>query len=305
MKKYADQADTALAQLAKEALHLDPSLLPHVADIDQVVGTLTLGPDPQDKGRSSLMADLHLLRTTRDFDWKKLFAAALPKAEEVRTEHGSYSKVTAGTLLGALGGLGSLKDAVLGYHVADARTVVFGSEADMRRLLSGEKAAPPKYAWAAEWKAVERDLIAVAYDGRDKGWLGQRRKPEDAAEAAIVGVGEKVSAVAWGLSAADGLSTTVAVRCPTAEEAGQVRRLIGDLFKEDSALRVQMRAAAADDLLARALRKNDWKVSQDPAGEDGRITWRCRSPMSLSALVEAMMSEDKGESSKPGPAERP
>jgi beta-lactamase regulating signal transducer with metallopeptidase domain len=309
MKKYAEQADEGLALLGKEVLHLDPSHLPHVSDIEQAVGTLTLGPDSQDKGRSSLMADLHLLRTTRDFDWKKLFAAALPKAEEVRTEHGSYFKVTAGSFLGALGGLGSLKDAVLCYHVADARTVVFGSEADMTRLLSGEKSAPPKYAWAAEWQAVERDLIAVAYDGRDKGWLRQRRKPDDAAEAAITGVGEKASAFALGLSAADGLSVTAVVRCATAEETGQVRRRIGDLFMEHGALRAQLRAAGEDKLadgrLLRALLSSDWKVSQEPSGEGSRITWRCRSSLSFSALVEAMMSDDQAEESKPRAADRP
>jgi hypothetical protein len=307
MKKYADRADQGLPLLFKEGPHLDLALLPAIGDIEQVVGTVTLGPDPGNTGRSSLMADLRLLRTTRDFDWKKLLAALFPKTEEVRTEHGSYFRVR-GPVLGLLGGFRSKEGPVLCYHIADARTVVVGNEADMRRRLSGERAAPPQHAWAAEWKAVEHDLIALAYDGRDKTWLQQRAKPMDAEETALVGIAEKLTAFAYGFSATDGLSATAAVGCATGEEAKQVQRLIAELFKKDGLLRVKMQAAGdqeADDLLIRALLKNDWKVSQPPAGDDCRIVWRCRSAMGLPALIEAMMSGGAGQKSKPEAGDRP
>ena len=211
-------------------------------------------------------------------------------------------------MLGLLGGFRSKEGPVLCYHIADARTVVVGNEADMRRRLSGERAAPPQHAWAAEWKAVERDLIAVAYDGHDKDWLDKRAKPKDADEIALTGIAEKTTCFACGLNAADGLSATVALRCPTAEEAKQVRSLVGELFKADGALRAQLQAAdaqEADDLFIRALLKNDWKVSQPPADDDCRIVWRCRSPMGLSALIEAMMSGGAGQESKPEAGDHP
>jgi hypothetical protein len=309
MKKYADEADSALAFFCKEGLNLDKSLLPTVEHIEQVVGTVTLAPLPGDTEHTALMADLRLIRATRDFAWKDLLAGLFPKAAEVRAEGGSYYRVPSDGLPDFFAPLRSTKLPFICYHIADARTVVFGNEDDMRRRLSGEKAAPPQRAWAAEWKAVERDLIAVAYDGRDKAWMGKRGKPKDAEEAAAIGIAEKTSAIACGLGAADGLSATVAVRCPTAEDAKQVRRLIGDLFKEDGALRVQFQASDAekhaDNLLLRALLKNDWKVSQAPAGEDCCITWQCRSPMGLPALIEAMVGEGKGQESKPPTADRP
>jgi hypothetical protein len=295
MKKYADAANKYLALLGKEALHLDPSLAPAVEDIEQAVGTVTLGPLPGDKGRSALMADLRLIRTRRDFDWQKLLAALFPKAAEVRTEYGSYYRVPGDGLAPALGGGPHSKGKpFICYQIADARTVVFGSEAEVRGRLSGAKAAPPQHAWAAVWRPVERGLFAAAYDSNDKAWLGARDKTDDAAEAAMRGIVERASGLACGLSAADDATLTLVVRCPTAEQAKQVRRLGADLLKEARAQLALARSTgdptAADDELLVALTKADWKVQEGSPGEDCCLTWRCRAPMNLPALIASIVS---------------
>lgn len=309
MKKYADETDEALGSFFKEELNLDRSLVPAIKDIEQVVGTVTVGPLPGDAEHTSVMAGLSLIRTTRDFDWKGLLALRFPKAAEVRAERGSYYRVANRDMPPSLAGALAGKEGFYCYQVADARTVVFGPEADMRRRLSGERAAPPQRAWAAEWKAVERDLIAVAYDGRDKSWLGKRGKPKDAEEADALSIAEKTGAVACGLNAADGLSATLAVRCPTAAKAKEVGRLLGELLKADGALRVAYQGggddASADNHLIRALLSYDWKVSQELSSDGCRITWRCRLAMGLPALVEAIGDEGGEHDSKPGAAGRP
>ncbi len=294
MKKHADQAGELRTQVCKEFLHLDLALVPAIADIEQVVGTVRL--EPQKDGHTALLADARLIRTTHDFDWKKLLGGLFPKAVEVRAEGGSYYRVPGDGAPEFLAPFRSEKEESICYQVADARTVVFGSAADMRRRLSAKKAEAPKFAWAAEWKAVERDLMAAAYDGHDKGWLDPRpKKADDTAERALIDIAERTSAMAFGLGAGDGLSMTVAVGSPTADEAKQVLRLVADLFKEGGALRAELEAAgddkAADDQLSRALLKADWKVSQTSSREDRCTTWRCHSSMSFSALVEAMTSE--------------
>jgi hypothetical protein len=296
MKKYAETADKALRLFFKEGLGLDGPALPSVADIDQVVGTLTLGPDPKNEGNSSLTMDLRLLRTTRDFDWKKFFAAMFPKAVEVRGERGSYYRVLGRDVSSLLSG-GSEK--AICYHVIDARTVVIGSEEDMRRRVSGEKAAPPTHAWDADWKAVERDLFAVAVDGRDKTWLQQRSKPEDPVSVAFTAVAEKTAAVACGLSAGDGLNVTVIARCSTAKEVAFVFRRSQEMMTEVRAAVAKERSKDspedAADASIRALLTADWKVSRQPTGGECNVGWRCHCALTLSELVEALVAGNSSE----------
>jgi hypothetical protein len=296
MKKYAETADRSLRLFFKEVMRLDDPALPSFADFDQVVGTLTLGPDPKNEGNSSLMMDLRLLRTTRDFDWKKFFTALFPKAVEVRGERGSYYRVLGRDVSPVLSG-GSEK--AICYQIANARTVVIGSEEDMRRRVSGEKAASPTHTWDAEWKAVERHLFAVAVDGRDKTWLHQRHKPEDPVSVALTAVAEKTSAVACGLSAGEGLNVTVIARCPTAKEAAFVFRRSQEMITEARAAVAKERSTDspedAADLLIRALLEADWKVSRQPTGEECSFGWRCHCALTLPELLEALLAGNSRE----------
>jgi hypothetical protein len=295
MKKYAESADQSLRLLFKAFLGLDDLGLPSVLDIDQVVGTLILATDPKNEGKSSLMMDLRLLRTTRDFDWKKFFAALFPKAVEVRGERGSYYRVLGRDVSPILSG-GS--DKAFCYQIADARTVVVGSEEDLRRRVSGEKAAPPTHAWDADWKAVEHDLVAVAVDGRDKTWLHQRREPEDPESVALIAVAEKTSAVVCGLSVGKGLNLTIVARCPTAKEAAFVLRRSQEMITETRAALAKERptdsAEGGDNLLIRALLKADWKVNHQPADEGRTVRWHCQCAKDLPELLEATMAGNSG-----------
>ena len=164
LKKYADEADKAIAEECK-ALGLPRAFGLPVEEIAQVSMTVTIKTNKEAKGpQSALMfADAGMVRATKDFDWAAEIKALFPGVKEIR--HGDrviYQLPTDGPLLSiALGGK-------MCCYVPDSRTVVFDTEEGLGRMIDHKSADAP--AWAADFKRVERGLAAVVFDNRNGAW---------------------------------------------------------------------------------------------------------------------------------------
>jgi beta-lactamase regulating signal transducer with metallopeptidase domain len=129
-----------------------------IETIEQVIGVAQLGHNEKaPKGqRNTLVFGLNMIRTEKDFDWKKFMQALMPDAEEVRYQGKTYYK-------GKLRALKFKSDFC--YFLPDGRTVVLHQqEKTMRRVLDNLAEERRMLPWAGDWQRVERGLAAMAFD---------------------------------------------------------------------------------------------------------------------------------------------
>ncbi|MGZ3269918.1 MAG: hypothetical protein ACXU71_02955, partial [Croceibacterium sp.] len=67
------------------------------------------------------------------------------------------------------------------FYIPDSRTLVSDEEDNLRRLIRPDTPTLPNFARRAEWKGVERDLVAVVLDDHDGRLTRATRKTIDTA----------------------------------------------------------------------------------------------------------------------------
>ncbi len=290
MKKYVESVDGAFAELFKQTTPKAPPPLT-AAEIEEIVGLVFIRTDKtKEEGQSSLQMSLNVIRTVKEIDWKKRLVPFFPNAKEIAHNGKTYYKLS---LREAPFVLAFAQPPDLGGDIAcyfpDKRTLVLDSEANVRRRLSGEKVVAPARPWAADWKAVERGLFAVAFDASDKKWLHDRKQPETAMPAALVAAVEGTTSLVCGLSDEQGLRLTAVARCNSGAEGEKVHRLAKKALADGAAAVKKMapaeRNAAGDDLLFLDLLTWDWTIRRDGA----RVEWRAQGKGGLKEMIERLV----------------
>jgi beta-lactamase regulating signal transducer with metallopeptidase domain len=286
LKKYRELLNVGIAGVCKE-FKLDAPAGLGVEMIDQAVGTVTIQTDKKQKeSQSSMMLALNMIRCTRDYDWKKVLADLIPGTEAVQWEGKTYYRVPKNVGPVLMGILGSQR---LYYFIPDSRTVVFDTEANIRRLLKNPGKPVPPPVWAKDWKQVERGLLAIARDMRDKRWLHDRKQPEEKMSAAEIAAVENSISLVCGADYRDRVTFCTLARCATQADAAALARKGDEMLRE---LRQQAAGnkdkATAKDPMMKAFRLVDAFLSQSRISEQGVIVrWDCEVRMSLSELFAA------------------
>jgi hypothetical protein len=155
-----------------------PGGFPPLEEIDQVSGGVFFQYDEKapEGERHRLLFSLSVLRTTREFNWKKLIDSIARKHTEIPVEGQACYKVLlkdfnkAEALCGVLGLLPIESDSQgersICFLLPDKRTLIMGSENQFKELLAPE-GKKPAWATTAAWHRAERGLFAVAIDNRD------------------------------------------------------------------------------------------------------------------------------------------
>jgi prepilin-type processing-associated H-X9-DG protein len=105
-----------------------------------------------------------IVRTVTPFDWKPFVKAQAPNAEEREVKGKTYVR------------LGN-DPFGFSFGVVDDRTLAIAPEAEMQRLLGGDKEPDGAHAWDDAWKQVAKGQAALVVDGA---WLAaQIKKFED------------------------------------------------------------------------------------------------------------------------------
>src|SRR5262249_33234237 len=204
------------------------------ADIDLIAGQMTISTNSKEKEHpSALMNSLTVIRAGKDFNWKKQIDKVLPGAVEVPYEGKAYYQlVPTDPALTNLMGIPT-KDLRLHFCMPDSRTLVCDSDTMIRRLLKKEQSTRLAPSWAEDWKLVERDLFAAAYDTRDKKWIQERKrivKKENEPEDVLF---ENASSIVFGVDYDDGFVFQALVRCESEQAAENAIKAIQTLLKED------------------------------------------------------------------------
>src|SRR5262249_4268648 len=100
-----------------------------------------------------------VLRTTKPFDWAGSVKKWFPRAEKTRHAGRDYVRMPWKLPFGD-----PRQQAAI--FVPDDRTLVFGDEHQVRKLLARLKAGGRGPTPPPGWKEFERDLIALAFDAR-------------------------------------------------------------------------------------------------------------------------------------------
>jgi hypothetical protein len=162
------------AILKKEIVHfcavcmLPKDVLPPVESIEQVILEYTFSHGEQAPKGQGLNVTMNMIRSEKNFNWKKLLQTLVPGAEEVHYKGKTYYK-------GELKTVDGMCD--LCYYLPDARTIVLYPEKTMRRVLDSQ-AERTGFAWSRDWQQVERDLLAIAINIRQVRQL-IKKLPED------------------------------------------------------------------------------------------------------------------------------
>jgi beta-lactamase regulating signal transducer with metallopeptidase domain len=183
MKKYADALNQGLEEFFVKVYKLPTGPGLSATDIEQVTTAIVAKKDPDGRGGpSGSFAYVTMIRTVKDFDWRKLFQTMMPGATEVRHAGKVYYKMPendfrTNILSSRCGGPGSC------YFFPDGRTVVFDDEETVRQVIEkkrGDRTAP---VWSEGWKHVERGMFAMLLDNRNGSWrfeFEEREKPASA-----------------------------------------------------------------------------------------------------------------------------
>jgi hypothetical protein len=192
-------------------------------DIEQIVCTPWIKTDKNKKKgpQSAFLLGLTMVRMVKDFDWKAQVKKLAPDVEEVAYAGKTYLKLPRSPAFFAI----ENSKAAFYCYVPDARTLVIDTEPNLRRLLDGKRETPPR-AWTEDWKRVERSAIAIALDLQDKGWLGDRRQPEESLDETETLILKNTASTVFGIALADKITIDSFMRCRDTEKAGQLARAV-------------------------------------------------------------------------------
>jgi beta-lactamase regulating signal transducer with metallopeptidase domain len=298
MKKYVEPVNLYL-NMAFTEMGLRAPIPVRVEEIEQTVGRVYVQTNNKEKHQSALLFTIVMIRTTKDFDWKRKLGDVLGEVDEVPYAGKTYYK-TAKPLLPPMlkAQLGMPGLGAFCFYLPDARTLVIDSEENLKRLLSRKKDERPKFAWDEDWKHVERGLFAMTLDTRDKGWLKDRRKPEETMAAFEVALVENSTSLVFGANWTDRLVLQGFVRGETDKAAEKLEQAINEVvakqrkeLKEEAAKEPPQGAA----LIAHRFTM-DLLGGARTAREGTCATWRAEAKGSLSDFITTLTA---GAESKP------
>ena len=230
LKKDADAANKVIAEACKAA-ELSRALGLRVEEIAQVSVVVSIKTDKEAKGLPSdvMIGTPAMFRATKDFDWVKELKELLPGVKEAR--HGDHVIYQ----LPADGRLAEMNGGIMCCYVPDGRTIVFGTEEYLTRLIERKPGDAP--AWAADFKRFERGLAAaIVLDNRDGAW-GRELAAGDESDPDIAPFQDHTSWLMVGFSADDDFVADASARFDgeqTAEKA--VKAIEGGLAAARDAL---------------------------------------------------------------------
>jgi beta-lactamase regulating signal transducer with metallopeptidase domain len=195
-----------------------------LTDVEQISGRVTVTHDStKPPPNRSLSLSLTSVRMAKDFDWVKQLRAWA--AEWKEHSHGGEKYYSAKVLIPALGPV----DRTMWFYLPDARTVVVESEENVKKLIDAKAKPLPASAWAADWKAVEDGMFALALtdvNGKLAKKIAADEKSSDpvqqAALKAVSGICRKARRATVGIDLAGGCSVKVRLACATAADAADV-----------------------------------------------------------------------------------
>jgi prepilin-type processing-associated H-X9-DG protein len=157
-----------------------------------------------------------IVRTTTPYDWKAYAKAQNPSGEEREVKGKTYVRIGNDPFGFSIG-------------VVDDRTMAIAPEAEMQRLLAGDKEPDGAHAWDDAWKQVAKGQAALVVDGA---WLAaQIKKLQDSPFFGEQGkaklepfkpLWEDARSVAISVDETTGLSLDAVALCETEEAAKRV-----------------------------------------------------------------------------------
>jgi hypothetical protein len=167
-----------------------------------------------------MFLEFSMIRASRDFDWGRLLRDLIPDIVEVKHAGKTYFKVPRTKTVRDALVIQFLGDKIC-YHMPDARTVVFRTEADMKRLLERRPGELPARDWSGAWKAVERELAVVFLDNTGGQWskqLDARTEPDKE----LFPYQKNVRWAVWGVNGKDDFVCTAQVECKSEKGSEKV-----------------------------------------------------------------------------------
>ncbi len=165
LKQYGDRVNAAIADELK-TLHIEGVDL-DVRSIEQVaVGVNVRARNRKNGQPGQIMTGAFALRSVHDRDWlpvAKAFAKAVfPKHPDLTPVH-CEGQVYYDCVFPAL-------SAHAGFYFPDGRTVVYGTEDDIRSLIKQPKKRGPDVVQSSDWIEAGRGLYAIAINNADNRW---------------------------------------------------------------------------------------------------------------------------------------
>jgi beta-lactamase regulating signal transducer with metallopeptidase domain len=294
MKQYVEPVNQYL-KMAFAEMGLKVPVFVCVEEIEQAVGRAYVQTNEKEKHQSALLFTIVMVRTTKDVDWKKLFDDTLGKVDEVPFAGKTYCKIAELNVPPALKPLlGKPGEGAFYFYQPDARTLVIDNEKNLKGLLSRKKNERPKFAWDEDWKHVERDLLAHAFNTSDKGWLHNRRQPEETMTASEVSLVENSTSIVFGADWTDRLVLQGFVRGETGKAAEKLEQAIKEVvakqrkeLKEESDKEPPQGAALVLHRFTMGLLDGS-----RTAREGTCATWRAEAKGSLTDLIKTLTAEE-------------
>jgi BlaR1 peptidase M56 len=226
LKSHFDKLNADIAKL-------DPNGLLKIESIEQAVVEFRVTPrDRSKKQVGRLITGDWMVRSVEDLDWKapitmlvKKFGPKPGELVEVRLDEHVYYKAV---------GSGLGPDAC--FYFPDGRTVVCSSrEEQLRERIRRGAGKQLEFLRGADWRQVERSLVAVAIDNRQDRWaLGV--SDEDAEDVLIAPLLQKASRWVAGIDISDVLKLRAIATCPSVPQSESVALLVQKLVDEAKAV---------------------------------------------------------------------
>jgi beta-lactamase regulating signal transducer with metallopeptidase domain len=255
-----------------------------VEEVSQITGRVVLDrivhADPQPaKNTRALYLALQTIRATHDFDWKGQMNDLMPGAAEVAHAGKVYFKLP--------------KDfdpappmAGLCYYLPDARTIVFDTEDNLRRLIERKGTRGPARPWDEAWGKVNRGLFAFALDNRD-GKVADLLSDAEPEEAAFLLLYQKSSWMVAGASLGDAFRVEALGSYKDDAGAEKAARAAEGLLKRArSLLEEQQKSLKEGEPLLPYRFGADLLRTADLRRHGPRIRFRCETKETFEKLIE-------------------
>jgi len=227
MKEQTAKLNKFVVLLSKKHLNLPPELILPLEDFEQISGGAVIRTDKaKDERQSALLLQLTMIRSVKDFDWKKQIQTMIPKAIEVEHKGKTYLRVPKSAEVPPfLMGFACIDFC---FYFPDRRTVVIEGEEAVRSHIEG-KTPKSNHAWAEDWKGVERGLFANAF--ADKSWMDGRKKSEDPVQIAADTLVRNSSSLTFGFDYRTAFAFQFHCRCGSEKEADAATQAFKNLLE--------------------------------------------------------------------------
>jgi hypothetical protein len=307
LEKYAPVADEAIAAALKQMGA--PGSFPRVEELEQVCGIVTLYHNERAKvgPRHALMLSLQTIRATHPHDWKAFIDAVAPTRKEVSFQGRVYYHVRRGDILKSsfpgvirmISGQDMLLNGMC-FYLPDRRTLVLGSEEQVRQMIRRGGAEAPAWARAAGWEKVARGVVAVALNNRDEHmanvWQAAGKESWWPALPGLHVVSDRASAFVFGAELDGGVRLDALAACAGEGDARAVANAALDLLSlGQTALHTRLDEAGADAdpslaVMKALLNGTRVEVERDQGADVGGAVAhaRCRARRTLADVVDLL-----------------